>query len=200
MKATRFYLTVVAPFAAWVSAEWLLSKWQAGLDVNRMLPLGARVLVSLHLLLVRWMPWAVVGAVVLGPLVTLVAAWRVLPSREGKPRILEAVPWLVLGVASWTIAFVLTATGAEPGAVIVLFWSAATADAVYLALSYRVQRQLHADGQSRISGAVLLVASIISQVTWRWASLAAAAIPAWVELGARDRGAVEQGDEADEAR
>ncbi len=172
------------PFAVWVSSEWLLSKWRSGLDLDRMLPLPERVLISANLLLVRWMSWAVVGAVLLGPLVTLFASWLVRPSRKGSPQMLEAVPWLLLGITSWTIAFALTAQGAEPGAGIILFWSAAAADALYLALSYRVQRNLHADGQSRISGGVLLAASVISQVTWRWASLAMGAIPAWVEYRA----------------
>ena len=181
MKPIRFYLWLMAPLAAWVLGDALLSTWRAGLDLERMPTAMERLLLAAGLWSVRALPFGIVAGVLAAPLLTLLAAWLVRRTRTDSPLTLEAIPWLGVWLASWIGVLLLVWSGRMASASMLLFWSGSLGQALAVALAYRVQQTLRHEGVSRVPGAAVLSVGLAAQLLARWAWLVVLVIPGWAE-------------------
>jgi hypothetical protein len=171
----------MAPLAAWMVGDGLLSVWRTGLELDKMPSLIERMLLTASLWSVRAQPFGALAGILITPALTLVAAWLLRPTRSKPPLTLEVVPWLFVWAGSLAAVVLIIWSGRTPSMALLLLWSASLGQALALAVAYRVQLVLHEDGVSTVPGSAVLWVGVAAQLIVQGAWLVALAVPGWAE-------------------
>jgi hypothetical protein len=183
VRAARVYLGGAGTLAAVLVGTALLQAWVRSLDLERRPTAVESALLTVSLWSTRALPFVVIAAALASPFLILPLAWLVREGRSAKAVNGEPLLWCFIGAVSWMAAMAIAWRDGPPMAGALFFWSGSLSWALSIAVAYRVQKRLHADGRSRVSGGTLLGMGLLLSVTlWAtWACILVAGLPAWVE-------------------